>query len=382
MRNVERVLVIGAGVGGLAAAAAFGSRGASVEVVERRPQGEVLGVGINQPANALRALRSLGVLDEIIAAGYAYDRLQFHDRDGNLVVEVASSLGGDVPANCAVSRAVLSDALAAAAARAGAVIRYSVRPDHLEQQDARVDVAFDGGGSGSYDLVLAFDGMQSRTRRLLFGRQHDPQFTGCAVWRVTVPRPASVNCCQLFHGIETKAGLIPISRDRMYLFLVSREPGNPQHDPALFAGLLKARLAEHGGVVGRIRDGLRPGDAIVYSPLHEVTLPAPWHKGRVVIAGDAAHLAAPHLTQGAAMALEDAVLLAELVDREMAVEATLDEFAARRLPRTMLVQGVSRGILEAEMSVTADTIQASLAELREQLPGRLRKVETILNQPA
>lgn len=382
MRNVERVLVIGAGIGGLAAAAAFGSRGARVDVVERRPQGQVLGVGINQPANALRALRTLGVLDEIMAGGFAYDRLRFHDRDGQLVVEVPSSLGGDVPANCAVSRAVLSNALAAAARRAGAAIRYGARPDHLEQQDDRVDVVFNDGSSGRYDLVLAFDGMQSRTRRLLFGRQHDPQFTGCAVWRVTVPRPEDVTCCQLFHGIETKAGLIPISRDRMYLFLVSREPGNQQHDPARFVELLKARLAEHGGVVGRIREALGQEDGIVYSPLHEVTLPAPWHKGRVVVAGDAAHLGAPHLTQGAAMALEDAVILAELVDRDTPIEATLDEFAARRLPRTMLVQEASRRILAAEMGVTPDTFQASLAELREQLPGRLRKVETILNQPA
>lgn len=382
MRNAGQVLVIGAGVGGLAAAAAFAARGARVEVVERRPEGQVLGVGINQPANALRALRTLGVLDEILASGFAYDRLQFHDRDGRLVVEVPSSLGGDVPANCAVSRAALSDALAGAARRAGGEIRYGTRPERLHPQDDGVYVVFNDGRSARYDLVLAFDGMHSRTRRLLFGGHHDPQFTGCAVWRVTVPRPASVTCCQLFHGIDTKAGLIPISRDRMYLFLVSREPGNPQHDPARFVELLKGRLAEHGGIVGQIRDGLGTRDGIVYSPLHEVTLPAPWHKGRVVVAGDAAHLGAPHLTQGAAMALEDAVILAELFDREAEVEATLDEFTARRLPRTMLVQDVSRRILTAEMSVTPDTFQASLVELRDQLPARLRKVEAILNQPA
>lgn len=82
------------------------------------------------------------------------------------------------------------------------------------------------------------------------------------------------------------------------------------------------------------------------------------------------------------MALEDAVILAELFDREAEVEATLDEFTARRLPRTMLVQDVSRRILTAEMSVTPDTFQASLVELRDQLPARLRKVEAILNQPA
>lgn len=207
MRGVHSVLIIGAGIGGLAASAAFARRGAEVTTVEQRGEGDVLGVGINQPANALRALRSLGVLDEIVSTGYAYDRMRFFDRMGEMVVETRSSLGGDVPANCAVSRSVLALALKKAASQAGATLRYGIRPDGIEQDPAGVDVRLSDGSSGRFDLVVTFDGAGSRTRRLLFGDQGEPRFTGHAVWRVTVPRHESVTCCQLFHGVDTKAGL-------------------------------------------------------------------------------------------------------------------------------------------------------------------------------
>lgn len=380
MKQVQSVLVIGAGIGGLAAATGFARRGASVTVVERRHANQVLGAGINQPANSLRVLRDLGVLLPIIDQGFPYDRLEFHDRDGNHVVDAPSSLGGDVPSNCAVSRAVLADALYHAAVAAGARIIHDFEVRELLDDGRKVTVAGAESRFGGFDLAVAFDGMNSPVRRQLFGDAVRPVFTGHAVWRVTVPRDPSVDCCQLFHGAATKAGLIPISRDEMYLFLVTQEPGNPRHDPAAFHALLMERLAEYGGLVGRLRDGLHADAAIIYSPLSETLLDGDWHKGRIVVAGDAAHLSAPHLTQGAAMALEDAALLVETIDRDVPLDASLSEFARRRVPRVALVQKVSGGILRAEMSVTEESYAASVDALRE-IPVRLAAVEAVLNQP-
>src|ERR1700744_1671236 len=109
------VLVVGAGIGGLGAAIALRQHGFAVEVVETKPELSVYGVGINQPANSLRALRAMGVLDEILAAGCQYDHSDFYTADGELIVHVPSVMGGDVPANSALSRLNLHQILIAGA---------------------------------------------------------------------------------------------------------------------------------------------------------------------------------------------------------------------------------------------------------------------------
>lgn len=382
MKNVDRALVIGGGVGGLATAALFAQRGAQVDVVEVKDNNDVLGVGINQPANSLRVLRFIGVLDELLETGATYDRLRFHDHHGNVVVEIESKFGGDVPANCGLSRGALATSLLEAAQQAGASIHYGTQVELLADKGDQVTATLSNGSTRDYDLVVAFDGLRSQTRRSLFGTEYDPQYTGYAVWRVTLPRPASVDCCQLFHGIDTKAGMIPLSPTHMYLFVVTAEPGNPHYDPADYRALMLERLQEYDGVVAEMRDRIEADSVIVYSPLNEVRLPAPWNVGRIVLGGDAAHACAPHLTQGAAMALEDAAVLTELVDRDIPLADSLAEYAARRLPRVSLVADVSRGILQAEMSVTPETHAQSLADLQAHLPERLGFVESKLNQSA
>jgi 2-polyprenyl-6-methoxyphenol hydroxylase-like FAD-dependent oxidoreductase len=186
----------------------------------------------------------------------------------------------------------------------------------------------------------------------------------------------------VFQGDGTKAGVIPLGADSMYLLHVTAEPGNPRMPEDRRADLLVERLAGYGGLVGELRDSITGSDAVVYSPLHEVLLPAPWFKGRVIVLGDAAHACAPHLTQGAGMALEDAVVLAEELDvPDRTVDATLKAFMERRCERVGLVQDVSHGILVGEMAITAQTLPHAVAHLRAALPDQMRQTETFLNQP-
>src|SRR3954465_5942739 len=112
MDDIEKVLVIGAGIGGLGAGRGPASRGVDVEIVEIKPESNVYGVGINQPANSLRALKALGVLDRVREVGYEWDPTKFHDPRGTLVVAVPSRLGGgDVPSNPGLPRRDLHDIL-------------------------------------------------------------------------------------------------------------------------------------------------------------------------------------------------------------------------------------------------------------------------------
>ena len=377
-----RALVVGAGIGGLGAGAALAQRGADVEIIEINPTHEVLGVGINQPANSLRALRAIGVLDECLQAGFQFDRARFCNAAGELIVEVPSKLGGDVPANNALTRPDLQRILLAAAGRAGAKIRRGTSISDLRQDGGRVQAGFTGGDWGEYDLVIAFDGIKSAMRRRLFGPGHEPVFTGFGVWRVTFPRPAGITCSYIYQGIGAKPGVIPLNEQEMYMFLVTPEPGQPRHDPARFGDLVTERMAGFTGLPGELRDSITGPDGIVYSPLSEVMLPLPWHRGRVVVLGDAAHACAPHITQGAGMALEDAVVLAELLATGMPVEQALSTLGERRWPRCKLVQDVSHQILATEMSVTTETLPAVIRQMRAELPGQMAAVDAVLNEPA
>ena len=382
MARVQKVLIVGAGIGGLGAGAALAQRGVEVEIVEINPEPTVYGVGINQPANSLRALRAIGVLDEVCAAGFQFDAWRFHDHRGNLVVNVPSRLGGEgIPANSALSRRELHHILIGAAEGAGVTIRYATTTTEIAD-NGHAHALLSDGREDDYDLLIAFDGINSPLRRRTFGPSHDPVYSGFAVWRVTVPRPPELDYGALYQAVGAKAGHIPLSEDSMYLLLVTPEPPHVRYDKSRFVEMLRERLEPFEGVVGEIRDAL-PDDAdVVYSPLSEVFLPAPWFQGRLLVCGDAAHACCPHTTQGAAMALEDGVVLAEELMIDRPLDETLRAFSERRYPRAKFVQDVSRGILNAEMHITAENIDQAFAHMREELPGQFAGVDEFLNQPA
>jgi 2-polyprenyl-6-methoxyphenol hydroxylase-like FAD-dependent oxidoreductase len=383
MAAVGRALVVGGGIGGLGAAVALAGRGIDVEIVEIKPDAEVYGVGINQPGNSLRALDALGVLDEVLSVGYQFDGWDFHDAEGNLVVSVDTILGDErIPHNNGLSRRQLHGILIGAAERAGVPISYATTVAELRTDGDVVEVELSDGREGTYDLVAGFDGVRSPTRERLFGEEARSHYAGFVIWRVTIPRPPEVTRGAVYQSIGAKAGYIPISDEEMYLFNVTPEPKGVRVEDDAAVEALRERLESFGGIVGDIRDGLKPGDDVVYSPLHEVMLPLPWSSGRTVVCGDAAHACAPHLTQGAAMALEDAVVLADELDGADDVEAALARFGERRYPRAKLVQDASHAILEAEMAVTAETLAFALDGMREHLPENMARIEGVLAQPA
>jgi 2-polyprenyl-6-methoxyphenol hydroxylase-like FAD-dependent oxidoreductase len=377
-----KILVLGAGIGGLGAAIALRQRGFDVDLVEIKPELSVYGVGINQPANSLRALRSLGVLDDILAVGCPFSQHDFYDADGELIVHVPSTLGGDVPANVALSRLNLHRILIGAAERHDVKIRYGTTMEQFSDNGRAVDVSFTDGRRESYDLVTAFDGIKSGTRRAVFGPEHDAVYSGFGVFRVTLPRPEYVNGIRVYQALGVKAGYIPLSATTMYMFVVTPDPPGVNHRREDFTGILRSRMAPFGALPGEVRDALKPADDIVFSPISDVLLPLPWFSGRIGILGDAAHACAPHLTQGAGMALEDGLVLAETLAGGGLLEDRLRAFEERRFPRARLVQDVSRGILQAEMSINAGNYDESVQGMRDHLVEQTHAVEQILNAPA
>jgi 2-polyprenyl-6-methoxyphenol hydroxylase-like FAD-dependent oxidoreductase len=381
-----KILVVGAGIGGLGAAIALRRRGHQVDVVEVKPDFSVYGVGISQPANGLRALRALGVLDEVVAAGFVFDYADYYDGDGELIVHVPSGFGdAATPPRIALSRVDLHQILIAATERHEVKIRYGTTVESFTDLADVADVVCSDGRRERYELVAAFDGIRSATRRTLFGAGYDATYSGFGVFRILLPRPAELTGARVYQTLGAKAGFMPLAAEWMYLYLVVDDPEGAIHDPAEFPRIMRERMAPFAAssLPGRARDGLGAETAgIVWSPISDVTLPLPWFRGHVGVLGDAAHACAPHLAQGAAMALEDAVVLAEELSGAGSLAQRLDRFQQRRFPRAKFVQDVSHAILAAEMEVDESNYRAAYAEMRAHLRQQSLQADRRLNEPA
>jgi 2-polyprenyl-6-methoxyphenol hydroxylase-like FAD-dependent oxidoreductase len=382
--DIQRALVVGGGVGGLTAAAAFARRGVEVVLIERRPAFDIPGVGLGQPANALRVYDRLGVLDDILATGFSYDRMCLFDPSRRLIVEHKFLLGDDkVPAFCALSRLQLHEILLGAAERAGVQIHLGATVTDIAEAGDRVEVRFSTGLSDAFDLLAGFDGIRSTTRLHLVGTAFAPRPSGYGAWRVQARRPDFVHGMEFLQGIGSKTGAMPLGNDIMYLFHIRPEAAGADFAGQDHARLFKERLAGYGSYVAEIAASLNSGSDIVYSPIEPLMLPWPWHRGRVVIGGDAAHTFAPHLTQGAAMAAEDAfVLVREVLDDDVPIEARLMRYSMKRYPRCAFVYTFSGQWLHDEQSVrSAQDLETARAELTLNASARIAASDRILNGP-
>ena len=382
MGHVGRVLVVGGGIGGLTAATAFAQRGVEVVLIERRAGFDVPGVGLGQPANALRIYAALGVLPEILASGFSYDRMYIFDRDRELIIEHKFLLGDKtVPAFCALSRLRLHEILLAAAKRAGVDVRTGLTVNKIHEDKDRVTVTFSDGRFGSFDLLAGFDGIRSTTRLHLVGTAFAPRPSGYGGWRVQVARPEYVRCMEFLQGVGSKTGAMPLADNLMYIFHICPESPKAVFTRADYPDLFRERLSQYRSYVADIAASLDANSDVVYSPIELMLLPWPWFRGRVVLGGDAAHTVPPHLTQGAAMAAEDGYVLArEMLEDDIPVKARLMKYSQLRYARNAFVYTFAYQWMLDEQSVrTPEDLTATRLELAKNGSARIAASDRILN---
>ena len=382
MSKIRRVLVVGGGVGGLTAAASFARRGVEVLLIERRPAFDVPGVGLGQPANALRVYDALGVLPELLASGFSYDRMFIFDPNRELIVEHKFLLGDDkIPAFCALSRLRLHEILLGAAKRAGAEVRTGLTVSEIHDELDRVTVTFSDGHVDSFDLLAGFDGIRSTTRHHLVGTAFVPRPSGYGAWRVQVPRPDYVRGMEFLQGVGSKTGGMPLSNELMYVFHIRPEAPDAVFKQDDYPDLFRERLAQYGSYVAETAASLDADSDIVYSAIEPILLPWPWFRSRVVIGGDAAHTSPPHLTQGAAMAAEDGYVLArEVLADDAPLETLLMRYSQMRYARAAFVYSFSYQWMLEEQSVrTPADLAAARAELAKNGSARIATSDRILN---
>lgn len=353
MPAASKVLIVGGGIGGLSSAIALTARGITVEIVEQNPKWDVYGVGIIQPGNAMRALHQLGLLDEALSAGFAMDGDRFFLANGTQLTDsdFPRIVGPQYPGLNGITRPRLHEILTSAVRRSGAKVTLGRRIRELRQDDDGVDVELTDGSRGRYDLVIGADGVFSQIRTVVFPDAPKPHYTGQAVWRYNLPRPAEVDKLTMFAGPESKAGLVPLAPDLMYLLYIETPGGDtaPHLEPHTLADRLRAQLQPFAGKIAEVRDGITDPTKVVYRPIETVWVQTPWQRGRVALIGDAAHATSPHVGQGAAMALEDSVVLAEELARNDSLGTAFEAFGRRRYERVRTIVEISEQIMQWEI---------------------------------
>jgi 2-polyprenyl-6-methoxyphenol hydroxylase-like FAD-dependent oxidoreductase len=316
-------VVVGGGIGGLAAAAGLHRVGWTVTVLEKAPEFGDVGAGISLWPNALRSLDELGV---DLGGNLAPQREGgFRDRRGRRIsrfdaTEFARRHGRPLGA---IHRrdliAALRDAVPAESLCTGQEVT-EVREDGL----VRVR-----GKELRADLVVAADGIHSRVRHTLFPDHPEPVYTGSTAFRGVAHRPGTGLSTSFDRG--TEVGVLPLTGGDVYWWISAlAAPGTRRAD------LEQAFGNWHDPIPALL--AATPPEAVLHHDLYYLGTPLPTYtRGRIALLGDAAHAMPPFLGQGGCQAIEDAVVLAHAVSTQDTVDTALEHYDRQRRPRSQHV---------------------------------------------
>ncbi|MBT6277262.1 MAG: NAD(P)-binding protein, partial [Chromatiales bacterium] len=355
MIDKRKIIIAGAGLGGLTAALSLHHAGFDVVVLEQaRVLGEV-GAGVQISANGARVLHGLGLGPALDAVAFKPERGEMrHWQTGETLV--TRPLGNTSVERFGypyyhLHRADLHDILSGAL-HSGApdAIRLNSKVIGFDINNDRIEVQLAGSDPISGDVLIGCDGIHSQVRSTLWG-QDQPRFTGCVAWRATVPtsalppghvRPVAANWIgnggHFVHYYLRRGELVNcvgvIERDEWLA-----ESWSSQGNPADY-------LADFSGWHEDLQILMRQANECFRWGLFDRDPMAHWSKGPVTLLGDACHPMLPFMAQGAVMAIEDAYTLAQCLRANSDSTLALSHYESLRRDRTATVQGMSRANIE------------------------------------
>ncbi len=374
MACVSNALIIGGGIAGLSAAIALSRAGVNCDIVELAdaPLGASLGVS----GRAAEALDELGVYDRCYETSRPFTPdttvIHQHDAAGTLI-----SAGPNRPqwpgakTALGVYRPDFLQVMTDEALRLGANLQKGFTAAAIDEQADAAQVTFTNGQVRSYDLIIGADGINSHTRDMIFPDADKPAYTGQMSIRWMAPGPF-IEGEGWYNSSVGRLGFYYIPQGLVYTPAVITMPeltrmSRPEVH-ALFTRLLDAYTAEP---VVELRRRLTPDADLICRPFEWILLPKPWHKGRTLLIGDAAHATSAHMGQGGGMALEDSVVLGQCIAAASSLPEAFEAFMARRFERVRAVVETSVGLSRLEQANAHPSENAAL----------LTRAFTALSQP-
>ncbi len=335
-----KAIIIGGGIGGLAAAVALQQAGVEVEVFERAARIEEVGAGIGLWGNAMKALRKLGLYEAVWERGAEIGGEARTWRGRKLFSSSADELRRRFgEANLALHRAELQGALLSALP--AGTVRLDAGFVDFAQDERGVTARFADGRSARGDFLVGADGLHSATRRQLLGGE-PPRYAGLTAWRGVADDAAGLVAEGMglnLWGRGSEFGLINIGGNRAYWYATANAPESSANAANHKKEVLKRFQGWYEPALRAIEATRESG--ILRTDIYDREPAERWGTGRVTLLGDAAHPMTPHLGQGACQAIEDAVVLADAL-RDPEPVAALRAYERRRRRRTASIVRRSR----------------------------------------
>jgi len=284
-------------------------------------------------------LRALGVGAQVEAAGAAITHFRIADQRDAVVAaidltEVARTYGPSI----GIHRGALHDALVGAGA--DIPFRSGLSVQSLEPHADGIRVESTAGERGDYALVVGADGIRSRVRELTFGAI-EPTYAGYTCWRLVLENRAGLADSTEMWGRGRRVGLVPIGNGQIYIFTTLNRARGVIDPPQDRVAGFKATFADFAGPFQQLLPQITGADQLLHNDIEEVWLNH-WHRGRVVLLGDAAHAMTPNTGQGAGMAIEDAWVLAQQLAEAPTIAHALEAYEKIRMPRVRAIHRASR----------------------------------------
>jgi FAD-dependent urate hydroxylase len=336
-------LIIGGGIAGPATAIGLHKAGINAAIYEAYPPAasDDAGAFVTIAANGQDALQAIDVLDPVLSASFPAHRIRMSDPAGTTLADI--TLGSDHPCPQSITRAALSQVLREEAIRRGIPVGYGKRLISAASQDRQVTAHFDDGTSVGADVIIGADGIHSAVRAIIDPSSPQPRYTGLTIACGYASRTIAEPCPDGYHmifGARAFFGYTTASDRRTWWF--ARIPG-PELTPADIAaptGHWQKTLAE------AFADDNSPAADIIAASDEPITITGAydipalpvWCNDSMVVIGDAAHAASPSTAQGASMAIEDSVMLAQcLRDYELIADGlrAYEELRRERVERVV-----------------------------------------------
>lgn len=309
----KRVIVLGGGIGGLCAAISLRQIGVDVVVYEQAEALSQVGAGITMWANAIKALRKLGLADAVIKTGSTIQRGRMLTAGGRVLSvsepgELERMFGEPT---VAIHRADLHEILLSALP--ADAVRLGAKCVGFEQEAESVSVRFDGGGADRADLVVGADGIHSTVRRQLFP-EVSLRYSGYTAWRgvVATRDEAALGVTSESWGRGSRFGVVRVDDERVYWFATANAPAGMSLTATERKNFLRERFRGWHHPVKLLVEST-PAEEILQNDIYDLKPLGRWGEGRVVLLGDAAHPTTPNMGQGACMAIESSLVLARAI---------------------------------------------------------------------
>ncbi|GED71801.1 hypothetical protein BRE01_55030 [Brevibacillus reuszeri] len=332
----QKAIIVGGGIAGLCAGLMLQQKGLDVEIYEKNMEPTVAGAGIIIAPNALQALQSYGIVDEIIHQGNRSDGFHIYSQKGNLLNKL--QIPGQFERMYSLHRKDLHEILLTRLS--SNIVHFGKDFQHVQQNQQKVQVTLKDGSIAEGDLLVAADGIHSPIRKQLLS-QNLYRYAGYTCWRGVISAESIPSVTVDFYetwASNGRFGLVPLPNNQLYWYaLINAKERDPK-----FAKYTPQELAKHftdyHEPVTRIINETKP-EQMIHRDIVDIHPMEQFFIGRTVFIGDSAHAITPNMGQGACQAIEDANILAECIVRNQHIEQAFKKYDNHRQER---IQALSK----------------------------------------